>query len=254
MRRAIVTVAVTGLAIALGCGVEALDLSDKTCPCDEGAGWTCDTFTNKCVPKKDCAGKTCADLGLACDGTDDGCGNFIQCGDCPDKVHEQCVANQCQCTPTTTCASVGAECGEVPVGCGSPDSLDCKQCPPPQVCGGGGDHKCGTAPCTPRTCGADCGDISDGCNSILHSTPCACTPTKTCAKDYAGQCGTFTNGCTGTVTCACDGTRRCNGDKKCCYTCESLGWVCGDGSDGCGGTLHCGGCESGTCNVTTHKC
>jgi hypothetical protein len=30
--------------------------------------------------------------------------------------------------------------------------------------------------------------------------------------------------------------------------------VCGDGSDGCGGTLHCGGCDAGTCNVTTHRC
>src|SRR5262249_46464809 len=98
-------------------------------------------------------------------------------------------------------------------------------------------------------------DVSDGCNGILHCAPCGCTPTKTCAADYTGQCGSFPNGCAGgSVTCACEGERRCNAQKKCCFTCDSLGWVCGEGSDGCVGTLHCGDCDAGTCNGTTHKC
>ena len=263
--RTILTAALAGVAIALGCGVEALDLTGKTCPCDEGAGWRC--VDGKCLLNPDagedaCVGKTCADFGVGvCGGVDDGCGRFIACGDCPDKQHEQCVDNKCVCNPLTDCATVNATCGLVAVGCGSSSSLSCGTCTPPEVCGGGGDHTCGKQPCVPQTAclPTQCGDISDGCGGSLSCPACPCTPTKTCA-DYESlspaECGALSNGCAGgTITCGCvDSNRRCLPSKKCCYTCESLGYQCGDGPDGCGGTIHCGACDSGTCNITTHKC
>jgi hypothetical protein len=246
--RAIVTAALSVIAIALGCGVEPLDLTNKRCPCDESAGYVCDTPSQKCI-LKDCTGKTCQALGVQCGAADDGCGRFLDCDELLGCVpgREVCVGNKCVCTPNT-CASAHAQCGSISDGCGG-DNHDCGTCPSGQQCGGGGDHVCGANPCVPKkTCLAgDCGAVSDGCNGSLQ-----CDPPKTCAN-YEGQCGTLSNGCGGSISCACQAPRRCT-EGKCCYTCESLEWQCGDGPDGCGGVVRCGGCEAGACNTTTHRC
>jgi hypothetical protein len=63
------------------------------------------------------------------------------------------------CTPET-CASLSAQCGDVPDGCNG--TLACGTCPSGQACGVGGAHLCSTAPspCVPTTCkkaGKNCG-------------------------------------------------------------------------------------------------
>lgn len=93
-----------------------------------------------------CTPKTCGDLGLECGPTGDGCGNVIQCGDCPPG--ETCggggkpgVCGNQTCTPKT-CTELGAECGPIGDGCGA--ILQCGDCTPPKTCGGGGvAYKCG---------------------------------------------------------------------------------------------------------------
>src|SRR6185295_14983658 len=120
-----------------------------------------------------------------------------------------------KCVPAT-CQTAQAECGLIGDGCGG--TVDCKQCAPPQVCGGGGPSKCGGTGCTPTTCAlldVACGMAGDGCGGALNCGECVapatcggggmpskcgvptCTKTKTsCAAD---DCGTFGDGCGGTI-------------------------------------------------------
>ena len=253
--RAVVTAALIAIAIAIGCGVESLDLANKRCPCDESAGDSCDTASQKCV-QRDCVGKSCKDLGFQCGAADDGCGRFLDCDQLAgcDPVRQVCQGNVCVACASNPhqCAAVHAQCGTVPDNCGG-DEHFCGDCKAGEHCGGGGDHVCGTdAGCIPKTTclPGDCGGVSDGCNGTLQ-----CPERKTCTS-YPGQCGNaLSNGCGGTIQCGCETGRVCNADGRCCYTCESQGWQCGDNlSDGCGGTLKCGPCEAGTCNSSTHKC
>lgn len=123
------------------------------------------------------------------------------------------------CTPKT-CAAQGAECGDIPDGCGG--VLDCGACDASLFCGGDGPNKCGSTPCVPRTCkelAATCGAISDGCGTIL-------------------DCGT----CTAPETCGGGGTSNVCGctPKPYCTSNE-----CGSEPDGCGGSISCGICEPG---------
>jgi hypothetical protein len=93
-----------------------------------------------------CQPLTCAQQGLACGTAGDGCGNLLQCGNCP--AGQTCggggTPGQCgapNCTPTT-CMQAGANCGIIGDGCGG--TIDCGKCVAPQSCGGGG---------TPFQCG-----------------------------------------------------------------------------------------------------
>mgnify|MGYP000091301722 CR=1 FL=1 len=83
-----------------------------------------------------------------------------------------------------TCASVGANCGMIPDGCGN--MLSCGTCGAGENCGGGGPNVCGADPCQPFTCQqqqATCGDLSDGCGGFLSCGDCA--GDQTCVQ---GQC------------------------------------------------------------------
>jgi len=83
-------------------------------------------------PAGQCTPKTCAELGVTCGHSGDGCddGVVLDCGTCPST-----------CMPQT-CADVNAQCGVIGDGCGN--TIDCGTCPSPLVCGGGG---------TPNQCG-----------------------------------------------------------------------------------------------------
>lgn len=122
----------------------------------------------------------------------------------------------------STCASLGAQCGSAPDGCGG--VLQCGACPTGQLCGGGGPNRCGLEPCTAKTCAAllaSCGMVTDGCESVL-------------------SCGD----CTLPDTCGGAGTPNQCGCKP--STCTAQGVACGTAPDGCKSTLQCGACPTGT--------
>ena len=284
MRRSrVIVVCLAALGVFAACGVDGVNLTNKTCPCP--ADLTCDTAANRCVPPGSikpatpataapvCAPKSCDDLAVECGATDDGCGGLLDCGKCT-VADTTCNADthKCVCQPKN-CAAQGAECGEVPSGCG--EVFKCAACPTAQPnCGGAGPNKCGTAACVPATCASlgACGSVSDGCGTILDcggctspavcggggvANKCGCA-VKTCAQ--AGwQCGTGPDNCGGTRTCpACSGSNMtCDATHLCkCVplTCQTAGWQCGSGSNGCGGTLTCPACSSGYQCEPDHKC
>jgi hypothetical protein len=83
-------------------------------------------------PLGSCMPKTCAELGVSCGQSGDGCddGVVLDCGPCN------------QCTPRT-CMDAGAQCGIIGDGCGG--TVDCGLCPEMQSCGGGGvPNQCGS--------------------------------------------------------------------------------------------------------------
>jgi hypothetical protein len=97
-----------------------------------------------------CVPTTCAAQNIACGPTGDGCGNLIQCGDCPSGqtcggagVAGQCGAQGGGCVPLT-CQQQGFNCGPAGDGCGN--LLQCGTCQAPATCGGGG---------TPGVCGGN---------------------------------------------------------------------------------------------------
>jgi hypothetical protein len=96
-----------------------------------------------------CVPTTCTQQNIACGPTGDGCGNLIQCGDCP--AGQTCggggVAGQCGTPPVgcvpLTCQQQGFNCGPAGDGCGN--LIQCGTCDSSQTCGGGG---------TPGVCGS----------------------------------------------------------------------------------------------------
>jgi hypothetical protein len=97
-----------------------------------------------------CVPTTCAAQNIACGPTGDGCGNLIQCGNCPSGqmcggagVAGQCGAPSGGCVPLT-CQQQGFNCGPAGDGCGN--LLQCGTCQSPATCGGGG---------TPGVCGGN---------------------------------------------------------------------------------------------------
>ncbi len=166
--------------VFVACGVDAVDLADKTCPCP--AELTCDAVSNRCVPPGSikpaattpiCTPKACDALNVECGATNDGCGGLLDCGKCS-LANTTCIADThtCTCQPRN-CAMQGAECGEVPSGCG--ETFKCAACPADRPnCGGNGPNRCGTAACVPSTCAGlgACGTISDGCGKVLECGGC----------------------------------------------------------------------------------
>jgi hypothetical protein len=175
-----------------------------------------------------CTPKTCAQLGIGCGPTGDGCGGVIQCGNCP--MGETCggggQASQCgspSCTPKT-CAAQNIHCGPAGDGCGA--QIQCGACPMGQTCGGGGmPGVCGNLACVPQTCaaqGISCGPAGDGCGNLL-------------------QCGT----CVAPQTCGGGGMPGVCGNQTCMpKTCAQLGANCGPVGDGCGNIVQCGACSA----------
>jgi hypothetical protein len=129
------------------------------------------------------------------------------------------------CIPRT-CKDQIIGCGPAGDGCGG--QIDCGTCPPPMVCGGGGElGQCGgRAPCTPQTCadqGIGCGPAGDGCGNLIECGVCA-APQSCGGGGVPGECG---QGSTCTPT-----------------TCDALGYSCGPAGDGCGVKLDCGQCKA----------
>lgn len=105
-----------------------------------------------------CTPRDCKDGGYACGQNGDGCGNLIQCGQCP--TPQICgVGGYSQCgggwglgpdggpiCVARTCKDLGFDCGWTGDGCGN--SIFCGTCQSPQVCGAAGNPgRCGSA-CT----------------------------------------------------------------------------------------------------------
>jgi hypothetical protein len=159
-----------------GCG-RAIDCGD--CPpgqvCGAGGPNRCDG----------CEPRTCAQAngeipgtGQLCGNIGDGCGEAIDCGDCPEG--EICGAvspNRCgpgqTCTPQD-CEMQDAQCGQIGDGCG--DIVDCGPCPPGEVCGFETPFQCDPPPpCEATTCeaeDAECGAIGDGCGERIDCGEC----------------------------------------------------------------------------------
>lgn len=218
-----------------------------------------------------CTPRLCVEQGVECGAASDGCGKAIDCGRCG-QANFACTDAKCSCRPRS-CADQGAECGTIPDGCGN--TFACPQCPADKpICGGGGDHLCGTVACTPKPCGDRCGIVSDGCGSTVDcgnrcvapktcggggvANACGCTP-KTCAQ-LGWQCGSGDDGCGGVVTCASCGDGACNERHKCCSTADPcLGkFSCGTALDGCGTKHRCGddptanGANDGACKAALY--
>ncbi|MEZ4226006.1 MAG: hypothetical protein R3B13_33975 [Polyangiaceae bacterium] len=213
-----------------------------------------------------CIPTSCAKLGAECGVAPNGCGETVQCGDCP--TGETCGGggqNKCgsgTCTPVT-CQQLGASCGVASDGCGA--TLYCGDCALPETCGGAGKpNSCG---CIPAECGQGmCGSIPDGCGGTLECGKCSsgqicggggenrcgdkpCTP-KTCV-DLDRECGPIGDGCNAVLTCGvCASPNTCGGGGtpgKCgCTpkTCAALGLDCGQIDDGCGKMIDCGTCTA----------
>jgi hypothetical protein len=176
-------------------------------------------------PTTTCIPKTCAQQSAQCGPVGDGCGNIIQCGNCPSG--KACVGGMCQgnnCMPKD-CAAQSFMCGMQGDGCGN--IIQCGNCPAGQTCGGGGTPgKCGNGICTPMTCPAGwmCGQVGDGCGNIINCG--SCPPGQICGGGgVPGQCW-----------------------QPSCMpkNCAQQGFNCGNATDGCGNTINCGTC-TGTC-------
>ncbi|MGA7121787.1 MAG: hypothetical protein WBY94_16895 [Polyangiaceae bacterium] len=173
-----------------GCGGQ---IDCGPCP----AGYQCggNGVYGQCVPIPDaatCQPQTCAQQGVACGPSGDGCGASIDCGMCPPPqtcggcgVPGQCCTTGCM---PVTCAQQNIMCGPAGDGCGN--LLDCGPCAAGQSCGGGGTPgQCGG--CTPLSCAQlniSCGAAGDGCGNLLD---CGTCPTgQTCGGGgIPGQCG-----------------------------------------------------------------
>ena len=129
---------------------------------DDGCG---NTLNCGACPDTPCTPQTCEQLGIQCGNTDDGCGNTLNCGTCPDTP----------CTPQT-CEQLGIQCGNTDDGCGN--TLNCGTCTDGQTC------TQGTCVCAPKTCqnlGFNCGNTDDGCGNTLNCG--TCTDGQTCQNN-----------------------------------------------------------------------
>lgn len=177
-----------------------------------------------------CQPETCVGVGANCGQVADGCGGFLDCGQC-EVPGESCggagTANVCgpgTCTPKT-CAELGKNCGQLSDGCGA--LVDCGGCVGTEVCGGSGTpNVCGTPACTPKTCQQlqkNCGTVSDGCTGQLDCGACT----------VSGE------------TCGGGGVANVCGRGACVpKTCTELGKNCDLVPDGCGNMLPCGSCTA----------
>lgn len=188
------------------------------------------------------------------------------------------------CVPQT-CEQLGAECGTIDNGCGTP--IGCGSCADGEACGQddqantcvcGGESAaelcsqegigCGEITVT-DSCGVertvDCGSCADDetCNS---ANVCECTGETEevlCAREAAVECGevTVTDACGNERTIYCGGCgsqERCAENNRCeCapYQCGGPFTSCGLNDDGCGGQIFCAeGCNQVLALGGHHTC
>ena len=131
---------------------------------------------------------------LSCGTFDDGCGNLLTCGSCPDDLTcggdgiNRCGTGSCV---ADTCVSLGRTCGPVSDGCA--DILDCGRCDEPNTCGGGGVE--GVCGCTPQCDDVSCGG-GDGCGGQCPAPEGCCTDDcsegqTSCDGAQIRSCGNF---------------------------------------------------------------
>jgi hypothetical protein len=166
-----------------------------------------------------CTPKTCVQQGIECGQAGDGCGNVIQCPNCPGG--QTCggggVASKCGAPTCVKKQCAANQCGTIADGCGG--TVNCGNCAN-GTCGGGGANVCGGGQCVAQQCpvaaaGSACGPVANGCGQVLT---CACPANTPCV-----------NGTCGAPACV----------KR---TCVQAGANCGQIADGCGGLLDCSTC------------
>ena len=225
-------------------------------PSDCPSGYFCWSSDNRCYDSKepDCEPKSCerviadfASVGITieCGSLPDGCDGQIECGSCPEGTI--CGANGqnfiCGCEEVT-CASAGAECGEVQTRCaGSPPVIQCNDClGDGVVCNG---NECVCPP------GEDCDNACDG--RCTGEEECVngecCVPTYPCLQNECSPPGGLPNGCGGTSVCP-----PCQDGEECAFTdalrfeclgdctCEAHDIECGNTTI-CGSPTPCGTCQ-----------
>jgi hypothetical protein len=263
-------------------------LPDANASPDTGESQDATSDTSPLPGPDGCTALTCSEAGAQCGFIEDGCGQTIDCGDCPFGTCDR--NNQCRCSPETNgtfCDRLAAECGELTAAdnCGNERTVDCGACEGVFQCGDGGTpNRCG---CTPGTCDEGmCGQLADGCGNVINCGTCT-TPGENCGGGNAGpnrcgagecipatcsslgaQCGVVGDGCGNTVDCgSCTGIgQSCTGSNQCVCKpetrtqfCQRLGAQCGQrtGTDNCGNsrTEDCGGCNAPeTCSNNSCVC
>jgi hypothetical protein len=174
------------LAAGKNCGF-APEVCFGTVSCGScGAGETCGGGgTANVCGVGDCNTVTCQTAPYNCGVASDGCAGILKCGKCTDE-RASCgnpdggQPNTCwipPCTPTTSCADAGKNCGQILDGCGQ--ILACGgACTAPATCL---NNRCGTLPvpvqptCTPKSCAdqqKNCGVHSDYCSGLIKCGTC----------------------------------------------------------------------------------
>ncbi|MBW2586871.1 MAG: hypothetical protein JRD92_08005, partial [Deltaproteobacteria bacterium] len=226
-------------------------------PTDCPSGYFCWNSDSRCYDAKqpECVPKTCeqvmadfASLGIAieCGSLPDGCEGSIECGGCAEG--SVCGANGqnfiCGCEENT-CASIGAECGPVPMRCGGQEQAifcgDCFGefvcqdnrciCPPGANCDSGCDGGEPAYPCAQNDCSPPAG-LPDGCGGVTHCPSCA-------NGDSCVQSEDFLYECLDDCTCEAEGI-KC-GNASVCGSPTPCGTCAGNGFEG---GYHC---EAGRC-------
>src|SRR3954447_10090809 len=128
-----------------------------------------------------CKPQTCADLGIECGPSGDGCGGIIaNCGTCAAgqrcgglNAPSKCVnpTTVIGCTPKT-CQDLGVECGPAGDGCGN--TLQCGTCAANQQCGANGALSKCVALSIPGPDGGAC--VAKTCSDLLASSGVNCGP------------------------------------------------------------------------------
>jgi hypothetical protein len=254
----------SGLSLIAGCGFSIPNgvfscVGAPDCP----TGYFCWNSDGRCYDSKEpeviCQPDTCeeviaqfaaVEVAVECGMLPDGCGGFVECPPCDGE--DTCGANGqnfvCGCEPAT-CSSVGAQCGDIVVGCGLEGTVNCGECPGELVCGE--DNRC----VCPRgqSCDAPCGGCEVG--EVCVDGQC-CTPDFPCADN---ECGAFDNGCGAMVDCGgCTGTETCEpvGSVYSCVdncTCEAQGIECGT-RELCGVSQLCGVCDASAPLCSDGRC
>ena len=208
--------------------------------CDNGAcaclyddcGGVCCGENNPCIDGACCEPVTCDALDVECALQPDGCGDWVDCGECPQD--EFCSPTfQCECEHLAcgaACCAAGEEC----------NNGVCGDCQP--ICAGkfcGDDDGCGD-PCQTGICGTDQFCQAGVCECLFTEcgTEC-CADAELC---IGGQCGCPDGGELCGDVC-CDVGEFCGQDDTCaCLAVCPPTALCGD-DDGCGG-LCPGPCEN----------
>ncbi|MBN1607180.1 MAG: hypothetical protein JW940_11145, partial [Polyangiaceae bacterium] len=242
-----------GLVLSQGCAVIGdyeFEKDYKRAPGGTGAAGP----AGGCKPYNTCDDEECGQI-------DDGCGNPIVCGTCPEGEYCGNPANRCSnkpCTEATSCADLDSQCGWTP---NCDNALFCGDCPTRERCNID-NHRCECAPFDCNELQAQCGEIDNGCGvtmscgecldgQVCHGNRC-CVPSHDCGD---AECGKVSDGCGGVIDCGQCATglvcgtvepNQCSDTSDCTLSEECLvrGWQC-DMMPICGGeTKDCGTCPS----------